>query len=144
MQWLRILGARLRGLFLKQKLDGELDAELRTHLDMLIERNIRKGLTLEEARYAARREFGGVEQAKQLYRDRRGIRILDALYQDLRFALRSLANRPGFAMVAILTLALGIGSTTAVFSVVDRILFRSAGVCARTGLRGLEENADPV
>jgi putative ABC transport system permease protein len=125
MEWLRIFGVRFRGLFLKQKLDGELDAELRTHLDMLVEENVRKGLTLEEARYAAHREFGGLEQAKELYRDRRSIRILDALLQDLRFALRGLRNRPGFAMVAILTLALGIGSTTAVFSVVDRILFRS-------------------
>ncbi len=125
MEWLRIFGLRLRGLFLKQNFDGELDAELRTHLDMLVEENVRKGLTLEEARYAAHREFGGVEQAKELYRDRRSIRILDALLQDLRFALRGLRNRPGFAIVAILTLAMGIGSTTAVFSVVDRILFRS-------------------
>jgi putative ABC transport system permease protein len=125
MAWLRIFGVRLRGLFLKEKLDGELDAELRTHLDMLVEENVRKGLTLEEARYAAHREFGGLEQAKELYRDRRSIRILDALLQDLRFALRGLRNRPGFAIVAILTLAMGIGSTTAVFSVVDRILFRS-------------------
>jgi len=125
MEWLRIFGVRFSGLFRKQKLDGELDAELRTHLDMLVEENVRKGLTLEEARYAAHREFGGLEQAKELYRDRRSIRILDALLQDLRFALRGLANRPGFAIVAILTLAMGIGSTTAVFSVVDRILFRS-------------------
>jgi len=125
MEWLRIFGLRLRGLFLKQNLDGELDAELRTHLDMLVEENVRKGLPPEEARYAAQREFGGVEQAKELYRDRRSIRILDALLQDLRFALRGLRNRPGFAIVAILTLAMGIGSTTAVFSVVDRILFRS-------------------
>src|SRR5260370_774133 len=125
MEWLRIFGLRLRGLFLKQNLDGELDAELRTHLDMLVEENVRKGLTLEEARYAAHREFGGVEQAKELYRDRRSIRILDALLQDLRFALRGLRNRQGFALVAFLTLAVGIGSTTSVFSVVDRILFRS-------------------
>ena len=122
---LRIFGARMRGLFRKRQLDGDLDAELRAHLEMLTEENIRRGMSPVEARYAARREFGGVEQSKELHREQRSIPFLDALFQDLRFALRGLRNRPGFALVAILTLSLGIGSTTAVFSVVDRILFRS-------------------
>ncbi len=122
---LRIFGARMRGLFRKRQLDGDLDAELRAHLEMLTEENIRRGMSPVEARYAARREFGGVEQSKELHREQRTIPFLDALLQDLRFALRGLRNRPGFALVAILTLSLGIGSTTAVFSVVDRILFRS-------------------
>ncbi len=125
MTWLRIFSARLRGLFRKRHLDKDLDSELLTHLEMLTEQNIRKGMTPDEAQHAARREFGGVEQTKELYRDQRSIQFLDALAQDLRFAVRGLGKRPGFAMVAILTLALGIGSTTAVFSVVDRILFRS-------------------
>src|SRR2546429_961820 len=88
-------------------------------------KNFRRAKSPAEARYAARREFGGVEQMKELHRDHRSIPFLDELLQDLRFALRPWGNRPGFALVAILTLALGIGSTTAVFSVVDRILFRS-------------------
>src|SRR5713226_6629734 len=125
MEWLRILGARLRGLFRKRHLDKDLDSELRTHLEMLTQEKIRRGMSPVEAGYAARREFGGVEQIKELYRDQNGLPFLDALAQDLRFAHRGLKNRPGFAIVAILTLALGIGSTTAVFSVVDRILFRS-------------------
>ena len=125
MEMFRILGARLRGLFGKQQLDGDLDAELRAHLEMLTEENIGRGMSPVEARYAARREFGGVEQAKELYREQRGIQLLDALLQDLRFALRGLGKRPGFAIIAILTFGLGIASSTAVFSVVDRILFRS-------------------
>jgi predicted permease len=125
MEWLRIFGARLRGLFQKQRLDRDLDAELRAHLELLADENLKKGMAPEEAHHAALREFGGVEQAKESHREQRSIPFLDALIQDLRFAFRGLGKQPGFAIVAILTLGLGIGSTTAVFSVVDRILFRS-------------------
>src|SRR5712691_4727150 len=79
MEWLRIFGARLRGLFRKRYLDGDLDAELRAHLEMLVEENIRRGRSPVEARYAARREFGGVERSKELHREQRSIPFLDAL-----------------------------------------------------------------
>jgi putative ABC transport system permease protein len=125
MSLLRMFGARLLGLFRRRTSDENLEAELRAHLHFLTDENIRRGMSLEEARYAAQREFGGLEQTKQAYREQRSLPFFDALIQDLRFAARMLAKKPAFTAVAILTLAVGIGSTSAVFSVVDRILFRS-------------------
>jgi predicted permease len=117
--------SRLRGMFRRSRRDFELNAELQVHLDLLTAEHMRRGMTPREAGEAARREFGGVEQTKEAYRELRGLPWIDTLLQDLRFALRMLGNKPGFAVVAILTLAVGIGSASAVFSVVDRILFRS-------------------
>src|ERR1700731_1141681 len=122
---MRMFLSRLFVHFRKRRLNADLDAELASHLQLLTEENVRGGLTAEEARRAARPEVGGVEQTREAYREQRGLPLFDALIQDLRFALRMLGNKPGFALVAILTLALGIGSSSAVFSVVDRILFRS-------------------
>src|SRR2546430_17621663 len=83
MEWLRVFGARLRGLFRRRYLDGDLDAELRAHLEMLVEENIRRGMSPIAARYAARREFGGLEQSKELHREQRSIPFLDALLQEI-------------------------------------------------------------
>jgi len=122
---LRTASARVLGAFSKRRRDRDLDEELGSHLDALIEEKSRQGMAPDQAKYAAQREFGGLQQTKEVYRDQRGLPFLDALLQDLRFALRSLRRQPGFSLAVVLILALGIGATTAVFSVVDRILFRS-------------------
>jgi putative ABC transport system permease protein len=121
---LRILFTRIEGVFRRRR-EVDLKVELDVHLQLLTEEYIRRGMSPKGAAHAACREFGGLEQTKEAYRDQRGLPFIDTLVQDLRFALRMLAKKPGFALVAILTLAVGIGSTSAVFSVVDRILFRS-------------------
>ena len=87
---LRAFLSRLLGMFGKTRCDGELDSELQTHLDLLMAANLRRGMSPEEARYAARREFGGLEQAKESYRDQRGLPFLDSLLQDVRYGIRLL------------------------------------------------------
>jgi putative ABC transport system permease protein len=123
--WLRTLSSRIRSLFSRRASDEDFTRELDSHLAMLTEENIRRGMAPGEARRLARLRLGGSAQLEETNRELRGLPFLESLAQDVRFALRMLRKSPGFAAVAILTLALGIGSTSAVFSVVDRILFRS-------------------
>ena len=101
-----------------------MNEELRSHLEMAVERNLRKGMTAGDARREAHREFGGVEQTKELYRNQRGLPMIETTLQDLRFGFRMLRRSPGFSILAILCLTLGIGANAAVFSWVEGILFR--------------------
>src|SRR5579862_2363631 len=115
---------RLVSLFRSRRQEDELEAEVRSHLEMEEEMNRRKGMGAEEARREAVRNFGGVEQTKQLYREQRGLPMIETTLQDLRFGLRMLRRSPGFSALAILCLTLGIGANAAVFSWVEGILFR--------------------
>src|SRR5579859_2321740 len=120
----KTLMRRFAALFLRKHLEQELDAELRLHLEMAVEMNLRKGMSAEDARHEAFRSFGGVEQTKELYREQRGLPMIETTLQDLRFGLRILRRSPGFSILAILCLTLGIGANAAVFSWVEGILFR--------------------
>ncbi len=119
---------RLRTQYRKKELNQDLSEELAFHIQQETEENIAAGMPPDEARYAALRKFGGVDQVKEECRDAWGLRFIDTILQDVRFGLRQVRRNPGLTAVAVLTLALGIGANTAVFSLIDAVMLRTLPV----------------
>ena len=119
-----MLRLRLLSLFRKNRVDHELDAELRFHLEKQIAANIASGMSPAEARSTALRTFGGVEQIKEECRDARGVVFIETMIADIRYGLRTLRRSPTFTAVAVLSLALGIGANTAIFTLIDAVLIK--------------------
>ena len=124
MDAIRTLVSRCTAFFRRRNLDAELDEELRGHIDLAMRENLRRGMSPGDARTAALRAFGGVTQTRESYRVQRGFPLLQQFARDLRFAFRQLRKSPAFSLTSILTLALGIGAVTSIFSVVNTILLK--------------------
>ena len=128
MDQIRTLVSRCTSFFRRRRLDDDLDEELRSHIQLATEENQQRGMPEQEARTAALRAFGGVTQTRESYRRQRGLPFLEVLWSDLRYAVRQLSKSPGFTLTTVLTLAIGIGMNTAVFSMMDAVVLRPLAV----------------
>jgi macrolide transport system ATP-binding/permease protein len=124
MSWHKVLVSRVSALFRNRRLEVELDEEVRSHIDMLVDENIRKGMSPRQARLAANRSFGSLDNTKETYRDQRSLPFVESVFRDICYGVRMLAASPGVTAIAVLALALGIGASTTIFSFVDTLFFR--------------------
>src|SRR3954468_23507510 len=124
MRWVNNFKRRLRALFRHSAVEAEMREELRLHFEMAVETGVRQGMSRDEAKRQALVHFGGVERVKEEYRDARGVRFLENVLADLRHGVRSLRRAPAYSLVVLVTLTLGIGANTAIFSVVRGVLLR--------------------
>jgi predicted permease len=119
---------RLRSQFQRSALDRQLEEELRFHLDMGAEANYKAGMSHKDAAAAAQRAFGGTQQIKEIYRERRGLPMIETALKDLQYAFRTIRRCPGFTAIVVVSLALGIGANTAIFTLIDAVMLRSLPV----------------
>src|SRR5207302_9789927 len=140
--WLYTIPLRLRSLFRWGQADQELDDELRDHLERKTEEYVAQGMTQEEAHRRARIDLGGIEKTKEKCRDARRVNWIQDFVQDLRFGLRVLRKSPGFTAAVVLTLALGIGANTAIFTLIDAVMLKSLPVANPKQLYRLGDNND--
>ncbi|HEY3738743.1 MAG TPA: ABC transporter permease, partial [Bryobacteraceae bacterium] len=140
---MRTLLARFANLFRRRDLEDRLEEEVRFHLEMEAEKQVRRGLAPQDAAFAAKSAFGGEQLAKERYRDQRGLPVLELLIKDIQYGFRMIGRNRGFTLIAVLSLALGIGANTAIFTLIDAVLLRSLPVEAPGELVAVGNTARP-